>query len=150
MINILPLTIESLVALLLLLTILYCVRLNGQLNRLRADEAVMKEVIADLTLATDRAERSIAGLKATVTEADHDLGERLRAAERFSADIAKQTEVGSDILKRLTRIASTRAAANGEPAAAPPPPAAPDPKALVAAAQAFAERARARVKDRAA
>ena len=37
-INVLPLTIESLVAILLLLTILYCVRLNDQLKRLKADE----------------------------------------------------------------------------------------------------------------
>ena len=39
MINVLPLTIEALVASLLLLTILYCVRLNSQLTRLKADEA---------------------------------------------------------------------------------------------------------------
>ena len=32
--NILPLTIEALVAILLLLTILYCIRLNEQLKRL--------------------------------------------------------------------------------------------------------------------
>ena len=36
-INILPLTIESLVSILLLLTILYCIRLNEQLKRLKAD-----------------------------------------------------------------------------------------------------------------
>lgn len=145
--NIIPLTIESLVAILLLLTILYCVRLNGQLNRLRADEAVMKEIIADLTAATDRAERSIGGLKTTVNEADRDLGERLRVAERFCADMAKHTEAGADLLKRLTLIASAR---SPEPAAVPAQPAAPDAKALVAAAQAFADRARARIKDRAA
>ncbi len=33
MINVLPLTIEGLVSILLLLTILYCIRLNEQLKR---------------------------------------------------------------------------------------------------------------------
>ena len=148
--NIIPLTIESLVAILLLMTILYCVRLNGQLSRLRADETVMKEVIAELTAATDRAERSIAGLKQTVNEADRDLGARLRVAERFCADMTKPPEAGTALLKRLTRVAGARPIGQAEAAAQPAPAAAPDPKALVAAAQAFAERARALVKDRAA
>ena len=52
MINILPLTIESLVAILLLLTILYCVRLNTQLKRLKADEATMAKTIAELVTAS--------------------------------------------------------------------------------------------------
>ena len=49
MINVLPLTIESLVAILLLLTILYCVRLNEQLKRLKADGAAMQPTIAELS-----------------------------------------------------------------------------------------------------
>jgi hypothetical protein len=150
-INVLPLTIEGLVAMLLLVTILYCVRLNGQLKRLRADEAAMKEVIADLSMATDRAERAIAGLKATVSEADKNLGERLRVAERVYVDVAKQTEAGADLLNRLMQISGVRAALKGEGAAPPEAkPAAPDAKSIMAAAQAFAERARARIKDRAA
>ncbi len=151
MINVIPLTIESLVALLLLLTIVYCVRLNAQLTRLRASEAAMKEVIADLTMATDRADRAIAGLKATVQEADQNLGERLRVAERFCADMTKQTEAGGDVLNRLMQIASVRSALKGDGTPVPEQKlAAPDVNAIMAAARAFAERARARVKDRAA
>jgi hypothetical protein len=150
-INVLPLTIEGLVAMLLLVTILYCVRLNSQLKRLRADEAAMKEVIADLSMATDRAERAIAGLKATVSEADKNLGERLRVAERVYVDVAKQTEAGADLLNRLMQISSVRSALKGEGGTLPEAkPAAPDAKSIMAAAQAFAERARARIKDRAA
>ena len=164
--NIIPLTIESLVAILLLLTILYCVRLNGQLKRLLADETVMKQVIADLTVASDRAERSVAVLKTTVAEADADLGERLRVAERFCADIAAQTEAGNEVLRRLARIvnarpatgatAPTTPAAPPAPAVAAAPPAqpprqpAPAAAAIAAAAQAFTDRAQARLKSRAA
>ena len=143
---ILPLTIEGLVAVLLLLTILYCVRLNSQLKRLKADESAMKNTIAELVAATDKAERAIAGLKATVQETDQTLNESLVAAQRFSTDIAGQIEAGSEILSRLIQIAGVRTAAP----AAEEKPAAPDTKAIEAAPQAFAERARARVKGLAA
>ena len=87
MINVLPLTIESLVSILLLLTILYCIRLNEQLKRLKADGTSMQQTIAELLTATESAERAIAGLKATVREADETLGERLKAAERYSIEM---------------------------------------------------------------
>lgn len=145
--TILPLTIEGLVSVLLLLTILYCVRLNTQLKRLKADETAMKATIAELLTATESAERAIAGLKTTVREADQTLGESLRGAERFSTDIAKQIEAGGELLNRLTQIAGVQKV-NAAPA--PDKPATPDPKAIVAAAQAFAERARSRVKGLAA
>ena len=76
--NFLPLTIESLVSILLLLTILYCIRLNEQLKRLKADGSSMQQTITDLVAATDSAERAIAGLKNTVLEAD-ETGNRLEA-----------------------------------------------------------------------
>ncbi len=53
MINVLPLTIESLVSILLLLTILYCIRLNEQLKRLKADGTSMQQTIAELLTATN-------------------------------------------------------------------------------------------------
>ena len=89
MINVLPLTIESLVAILLLLTILYCIRLNEQLKRLKADGTSMQQTIAELVAATDSAERAIAGLKTTVQEADETLGERIYIHKRFQKDVAE-------------------------------------------------------------
>ena len=71
-------------------------------------------------------------------EADETLGERLRSAEHVSADIARQTEAGGEVLS-----------ASPAPAApiARPPAAVPDrrsrqcptPRRIVAAAQAFAD-----------
>lgn len=147
MINV-PLTIEALVSVLLLLTILYCVRLNGQLKRLKAEEGTMRRTIAELVSATETAERAIAGLRATVKETEDTLGERLRAAEQFSADIVRYTDAGADVLSRLAQIAGAHLARTGSP----PPDVAPaaDPKTIAAAAQAFAERARARIKGLAA
>ena len=147
MINI-PLTIEALVSVLLLLTILYCVRLNTQLKQFRADEGAMRRTIADLVAATENAERAIAGLKATARETDETLGERLRCAEQFSADIVRYTDAGADVLARLAQIAGVHLARTGSP----PPDVMPaaDPKTIAAAAHAFAERARARIKGMAA
>jgi hypothetical protein len=131
------LMIESLVAILLLLTIGYSMVLNKRLKRLRADELTLKATISELITATEIAERAIGGLKLTVRDCDQGLGERLRTAERFSAEITRQIESGEEILSRLGQIvAATR------PAAPAAPVIAPDAQATVKAAQAFAARAR--------
>lgn len=133
--------IEGLVAILLLLTIGYSVMLNKRLKRLRSDEMTLKATISELITATEIAERAIAGLKLTVRECDQGLGERLRTAERFATEIARQTEAGQEILSRLQQIVA--AARPAPPAGAPATPAvAPDAQATVKAAQAFAARAR--------
>jgi hypothetical protein len=147
-INVLPLTIESLVSILLLLTILYCIRLNEQLKRLKADGSSMQQTIAELITATDSAERAIAGLKNTVREADETLGERLKTAERFSVEMRANATAGAEVLNRLSKIAGARLmGTEPEPEAATPPL---DAKSIVAAAAAFTERTRARVRSLAA
>lgn len=147
----LPMMIESLVAILLLFTILYCVRLNASIKRLKGQERTLKTTIAELITATENAERAIAGLKTTVREAEQTLGVRLVAAEKFSAEIAQQLEGGDAVLKRLAQIAALRPVAAGAASAPAEPKApAPDTRKIMAAAKAFAERARARVRERAA
>ena len=144
------LLIESVVAILLLLTIGYCVLLNRRLQRFKADEQSLKATISELITATEIAERAIAGLKVTVRDCDQNLGERLRTAERFAADIARQVTAGETILSRLTQIAiaarpgqDTVVASSAAPGDETTPPR--DAKSMLAAAQAFAERARSRV-----
>jgi len=145
--NFLPITIEAMVAILLLFTILYCVRLNAQLKRLKADESAMKGIIGELIASTEKAERAIAGLRSTVREADDTLGEHLKEAERFCIEIKTSTEAGADVLNRISQIAGARPWLLGvAPAQPKPDPAAPDPKLIMAAAKALAERAHARAK----
>jgi chromosome segregation ATPase len=138
------LMIESVVAVLLLLTIGYCILLNRRLRRFKADEHSLKATISELITATEIAERAIAGLKVTVRDCDQNLGERLRTAERFAADIARQVEAGEDILNRLTQIAVAARPQQDSPSPQQAPTSPPDAKAMLAAAQAFAERARSR------
>jgi hypothetical protein len=141
------LMIESLVAVLLLITIGYCMILNRRLKRLRGDEQALKATISELITATEIAGRAVAGLKATAQDCDGTLGERMRAAERLAAGMDRQLKAGELLLSELIRsgIASP-------PAPAPQPVAAQpgvhDPKAMVAAAQAFADRARSRARER--
>jgi chromosome segregation ATPase len=135
--------IETMVSVLLLLTILYCVRLNKQLRLLKADEQNLRATISELITATEIAERAIAGLKATMREGEQTLSERLQRSEQLSADIEQQLDAGESLLTKLARIANV-----GRPAEQPAteaPAVVPDPKAVAAAAQAFVERARARL-----
>jgi chromosome segregation ATPase len=148
--NVLPMTIESLVALLLLLTILYCVRLNRQLKLLKADGKTMQTTIAELMAATETAERAIAGLKTTVHEADATLGESLRSAQRYSSELHRNTAAGAEVLHRLAQVADARPWLMGVQAGPVAKPATPGPHSIAAAAGAVAERARARSKAAAA
>jgi hypothetical protein len=93
------------VAVLHVLTIGYCMILNRRLKRLRADESSLRATIAELVTATTVAERAIEGLRTTVTDCDATLGERLRNAERISADLTRDVKRGDEIISRIHRIA---------------------------------------------
>jgi hypothetical protein len=129
--------IESMVSILLLLTILYCVRLNNQLRLLKADEQSLRATISELITATEIAERAIGGLKATMREGEQTLSERLNRGEKISADIELQLKAGEELLTKITRIAGAGRVAQPEPVA--------DAKSVAAAAQAFADRTRGRL-----
>lgn len=152
----LGLFIEVTVAVLLAITIGYCYALDRRLKRFRADEILLKGTIGELITATEIAERAIAGLKLTVRDCDQNLGERLRAAERFSVDIAQQIAAGNEVLQRIAQIAAAgRPAQPAQPAQpvqppAPAPPVSPNMQSTLAAAQALVARARSRSGDLAA
>src|SRR4051812_22962962 len=143
----LGIVIESLVAVLLILTIGYCILLNNRLKRLKADEHSLKATIGELITATEIAERAIGGLKHTVRDVNEHLGSQLTAATQMSAHLKNQLAEGDGIIRRLTKIATA-----ARPSAAAPEPeqepvhAAPKvsaAKAVAAAAEAFSARRRA-------
>jgi Domain of unknown function (DUF6468) len=154
----LGLAIESLVAVLLVVTIGYCVLLNARLKRLKADEHSLKAVIAELITATEIAERAIGGLKHTVRDVNENLGGQLAAATHMSEQLRRQLVESDNVVRRLSKIAIAarpQSASEAEEAPivestpAPAPALAPAParvsgaKAVAAAAQAFSERRRA-------
>ena len=141
--------IESLVAMLLLLTIGYCILLNKRLQRLKADEHSLKATIGELITATEIAERAIGGLKHTVRDVNEHLGGQLAAATQMSGQLKHQLAEGDAVLRRLSRIAAAARPPSAQqeaaaPAAAPAPaPRSSPARAVAEAAQAFSERRRA-------
>ena len=154
----LGIAIESLVAILLILTIGYCMLLNKRLKRLKADEHSLKATIAELITATEIAERAIGGLKHTVRDVNENLGGQLAAATQMADQLKRQLAEGDHVVRRLTKIAIAARPQQTDAEAKEPAPregAARDPasrdtaakpsnaKALAAAAEAFSERRRA-------
>ena len=139
------LIIECLVAVLLLLTISFCIVLNRRLKKLKADEQALKGTISELITATEIAERAIAGLKMTVRDCDQNLSERLRAGEVLAGDLGRQLEGGRQVLAQLAQITLAARSAQSAPAPEAPQVALPDAQATAQAAAAFAARARQRL-----
>jgi len=143
----LGIAIESLVAVLLLLTIGYCMLLNNRLKRLKADEHSLKATIGELITATEIAERAIGGLKHTVRDVNEHLGSQLTAASQMSTHLKGMLAEGDGVIRRLSKIAIAARPLTSEPEpAAVPQAAAPrvsSAKAVAAAAEAFSERRRA-------
>ena len=135
------LTIEILVAILLMVTIGYCYTLNRRLERLRADEQSLKGTIAELITATEIAERAVNELTRAAQENDATLGERVRAAERCCVELDRQVSAGDIVLTRLSRVVVAARSLQDVPSAAT----APDPKAVAAAARSFSDRLHNRV-----
>ena len=140
--NGLGLMIESLVAVLLLLTIGYCIVLNKRLQRLKADEHSLKATIAELITATEIAERAIGGLTHTVRDVNENLGSQLTAATQMAGHLKNMLAEGDGVIRRLTKIAIA-ARPSQEAEAVAPISQVSTAKAVAAAAEAFSERRRA-------
>ena len=137
--NVIGMIIDGLVAILLVLTIGYCVMLNRRLKLLKADEQSLRATISELVTATQIAERAIGGLKLTVRDVNENLGDQLAAAGQMSQALKKQLAESDNVLRRLSRIAiAARPSAEAEPAA----PKISTANAIAAAAQAFSDRRR--------
>jgi Domain of unknown function (DUF6468) len=140
----LGIAIESLVAILLILTIGYCMLLNSRLKRLKADEHSLKAVIGELITATEIAERAIGGLKHTVRDVNEHLGNQLAAAGQMSLQLKQQLAESDYVFRRLSKIAVAARPSNATaPEAKTETSTVSTAKATAAAAQAFSDRRRA-------
>jgi hypothetical protein len=101
--------IEMVVAVLLILTIVYCAVLNRRLTRLRADEEILRATISELITATEIAERAILGLKGTASECERSLGGRMLAAEELLSTLDRRLSAGNEIVKRIGAIVGAAA-----------------------------------------
>jgi predicted AlkP superfamily phosphohydrolase/phosphomutase len=104
----------------------FCAELRRELLAI-TDERTGHRLVRDVVRTAD------------VVEGEQVLSARLQRSEELSGEIEQQMKGAEALLAKLTRIAT--AGRQVEPAV----PTAPDPKAVAAAAQAFTERARARL-----
>lgn len=147
---------DLLLAVLLVTTIASSVVLSRRIARLKADESAMRKTVAELMVASETAERAIAGLRTTLGECDRTLADRLRTAERYAADLAGQVAAGETVMQRIAQIVqSSRAVALAAPLQETDQAPATSPHderlgAAALAAQALSERAARRLGERAA
>lgn len=99
--------VEGAVAVLLMVTIGYCIMLNNRLKRLHSDRDALRQMVTDLVRATDMANSAIKGLRETATEADAILSSRLQEADRFAIELANHVNAGQTVMDRITRVTDT-------------------------------------------
>jgi len=91
----LPMLLESVVAVLLAVTLCYCVVLERRMRAFRNDQAALVQLIAELDSATGRAERAVLGLSATTREAEEGLEQKIGEARNLTRSLAMMARAGS-------------------------------------------------------
>jgi hypothetical protein len=92
---------DAIVAVLLVATISYAAVLNQRLAVLRGDRAKLEELVLGLTVAAQRAEAGIAGLKAAADDVGRGLERRIEQARSLRDDLGYMLERGGPIADRL-------------------------------------------------
>jgi hypothetical protein len=109
--------VEGSVAILLVVTIGYCIVLNKRLKMLHADRDSLSKMVADLVQATNLANAAVHELKTAALEADTALSERLAEAERFEIELQGHLSAGTEIMDRIAKITSAARMPVAEPGA---------------------------------
>ena len=108
----LGMVVEGSVAVLLAVTICYCVILNSRLKRMHQDRESFTKLIGDLVQATALAHSAVMELKTAALEADNQLSEKLAETEKFERLLGDHVATGSQLIEKIVRIT---AAAKAQP-----------------------------------
>lgn len=100
----LGIAIESLVAVLLAVTIGYCVLVNRKLAQLRSDQSELKSIVRDLHQATDQASHAIIGLRESAATADETLGRQLERVKVLDKKLSESIGRGDALLSKLAGL----------------------------------------------
>jgi septal ring factor EnvC (AmiA/AmiB activator) len=110
--------VEGLVAVLLMVTIGYCVLVNRKLEQLRSDQSELRQIIRELNAATGQAETAITVLRQSAQSAETTLRATADEADNLAACLADEMAKAETLMSKLTML--TRACAQ-RPAPAPAP-----------------------------
>lgn len=100
----LGIAIEMLVAVLLAVTIGYCVLVNRKLVQLRSDQSELKSIVRDLHQATDHASHAIIGLRESAATADETLGVQLERVKVLDKQLRENIGRGDALLAKLVAL----------------------------------------------
>jgi Domain of unknown function (DUF6468) len=99
--------LDLIIAVLLVVTIGYCMTLNNRLTALRRNRDQMSKIIASFNEATLRAESSIPKLRRAADEAGNGLQERVEKAQSLRDDLAFMIERADTMANRLENSVRT-------------------------------------------
>ncbi len=88
------LILDVLLALLLVATLTYCLVLSRKLDYLRSGQGELRQIINELGIATENAERAIHGLRVTADETDHRLSDKLARARTVIDELTAIARAG--------------------------------------------------------
>jgi hypothetical protein len=95
------LIMDAVVAILLIATIVFAVKLNGRLAALRNDSERLQGLIRGLQESSGAAEDAVAALKLTAGDAGRALQNTIDQAKKLDADLNFLTERAGDVANRL-------------------------------------------------
>lgn len=101
------LVVDGLIAILLVVTIVYCVILSKRLNTFRRNEAEFQSIVASFNQATARAEDSITALRETAEQIRGNLHMEVEGAKTLYEDLIFIIERGDALANRLGSVPSS-------------------------------------------
>ncbi|MDP6876711.1 MAG: DUF6468 domain-containing protein [Alphaproteobacteria bacterium] len=93
--------LDGLVAILLLVTVVYCLVLNHRLTALRGNQGEMRKLLADFTAATQAAETSVNHLKMASDHAGAALDQKITDARALADELSSITQSGGRLAERI-------------------------------------------------
>ena len=100
----LGMVVESSVAVLLAVTIGYCMVLNRRLKRLHGDREALGKMVADLVQATTLANAAVGELKRAALDSDQQLKDRIGQAEKLELSLTAHMTNGGQLMEKIARI----------------------------------------------
>lgn len=104
----LSLAADSIVSVLLLITICYAAILSRKLSALRGDKAALKALISQLAEASQSAEAGVVGFQVAAQDIGRELEKKLQDAQSLRDDLAYMIERGGAAADRLEGTIRTR------------------------------------------
>ena len=96
-----PLLLDGILALMLAITIFYCVVLYRRLAEIRSSDEAMNRLVKDFNAATERAQIGLLSLKTSCKDLGQATQERIDEARLLKDDLEFMTETGGNLADRL-------------------------------------------------